>query len=75
MILPPETARFLRGSERMVDFEKTLRNLGLDFEMVTVPDGAGKTRGSSVRHYIKRKRHAIADRYGRKDRRPGGSDA
>lgn len=42
----------------------------------TVPDGAGKTKGSSVRHYIKRKRRDIASRYGRrKDRRPGGSNA
>ncbi|HEY3694821.1 potassium channel family protein [Phenylobacterium sp.] len=40
MILHPETARFLRGSERMIDFEKTLRNLGLYLEMVTVPAGS-----------------------------------
>ncbi len=33
---------------------------------LTVPDGAGKTKGSSVGHYIKRKRHDIAHRYGRR---------
>ncbi len=30
---------------------------------LTVPDGAGKTRGRSVRHYLKRKRHDIVHRY------------
>ena len=41
MILYPETARFIRGSERMRDFDKTLRDLGLQLELVTVPDKAG----------------------------------
>jgi voltage-gated potassium channel Kch len=45
MVLFPETARFIRGSERMLDFEKVLRNLGLDLEVVvaaerSVADGA-----------------------------------
>ncbi|MGA0600729.1 potassium channel family protein [Caulobacter sp. KR2-114] len=35
MILFPETARFLRGSERMRDFEKILGDLGMELEMVT----------------------------------------
>jgi voltage-gated potassium channel len=34
MILYPETARFIRGSERMRDFEKVLRDLGMELEMV-----------------------------------------
>jgi voltage-gated potassium channel Kch len=34
IVLFPETARFIRGSERMRDFEKTLRDLGLDIEVV-----------------------------------------
>lgn len=34
MILFPETARFLRGSERMRDFEKVLRDLGLEMEVM-----------------------------------------
>ena len=34
MILYPETARFIRGSERMRDFEKVLRDLGMQMEMV-----------------------------------------
>ncbi len=41
MILFPETARFIRGSERMRDFDKTLRDLGLQLEMIAVPEGAG----------------------------------
>jgi Trk K+ transport system NAD-binding subunit len=38
MILFPETARFLRGSDRMRDFEKVLGDLGMELEMVTVRD-------------------------------------
>jgi voltage-gated potassium channel len=34
MILYPETARFIRGSERMRDFEKVLRDLGMEMELV-----------------------------------------
>jgi voltage-gated potassium channel Kch len=34
MVLFPETARFIRGSERMRDFEKVLRDLGLDLDVV-----------------------------------------
>ena len=34
MILFPETARFIRESERMQDFEKVLRELGLEMEVV-----------------------------------------
>ncbi len=41
MILYPETARFIRGSERMLEFDKTLRDLGLQLEVVTVPDSSG----------------------------------
>jgi K+/H+ antiporter YhaU regulatory subunit KhtT len=40
MILYPETARFIRGSDRMRDFDKTLRDLGLQLELITVPDKA-----------------------------------
>ncbi|HEX4179302.1 MAG TPA: NAD-binding protein [Caulobacteraceae bacterium] len=36
MILFPETARFIRGSERMRDFEKVLRDLGLEMEVAIV---------------------------------------
>ena len=38
MILYPETARFIRCSERMRDFDKTLRDLGLELVVVNVPD-------------------------------------
>jgi voltage-gated potassium channel Kch len=45
LVLFPETARYIRGSERMRDFEKVLRDLGLDLEVVvaaerSVADGA-----------------------------------
>ncbi|CAN5241715.1 potassium channel family protein [soil metagenome] len=52
MILFPETARFIRGSERMRDFDKTLRDLGLQLEMVTVTEGSaaiGATVGEMER--------------------------
>jgi len=48
MILYPETARFIRGSDRMRDFDKTLRDLGLQLELIAVPDkaaAAGQTVG------------------------------
>ncbi|MDB5425720.1 MAG: potassium channel protein [Phenylobacterium sp.] len=41
MILYPETARFIRGSDRMRDFDQTLRDLGLRMEVVTVTENAG----------------------------------
>ncbi len=47
LILYPGTAKFIRGSERMMDFDKTLRDLGLQLEMVTVPDDSGAV-GQSV---------------------------
>jgi voltage-gated potassium channel Kch len=40
MILFPETARFIRGSERMQDFEKVLRDLGLEMEVVVVSENS-----------------------------------
>ncbi len=40
MILFPETARFIRGSERMRDFEKVLTDLGLEIEVVVVSEGS-----------------------------------
>jgi Trk K+ transport system NAD-binding subunit len=36
MILYPETARFVQGSERLRDFEKVLGDLGLEMELVVV---------------------------------------
>lgn len=38
MVLFPETASFIRGSERMQDFEKVLRDLGLDLEVVVAAE-------------------------------------
>jgi voltage-gated potassium channel len=40
IILYRETARFIRGSEEMVDFEKVLRNLGLNMDVVTAAPGS-----------------------------------
>jgi voltage-gated potassium channel Kch len=39
MILFPETSRFIRGSERMRDFEKVLGDLGMEIEVVTAREG------------------------------------
>jgi len=39
LVLFPETTRFIRGSERMQTFEKTLRDLGLELEVVVVAPG------------------------------------
>ena len=47
MILYPETSRFIRGSDRMRDFDNTLRDLGLQLELITVPDKAGAV-GQSI---------------------------
>ena len=47
MILYPETARFIRGSEQMQGFEKTLRGLGLDMEVVVAAAG-GAAAGVTV---------------------------
>ena len=48
MILFPETALFIRGTERMRDFDKTLRDLGLGLVVLTAPDDSaavGQTVG------------------------------
>jgi voltage-gated potassium channel Kch len=55
MILFPETARFIRGSERMQDFDKTLRDLGLGLAVVTVPDDSSAV-GQTVGEMEKRGR-------------------
>ncbi len=39
MILFPQTASFIVGSERMKDFEATLRELGMEIEVVSVAAG------------------------------------
>jgi voltage-gated potassium channel len=40
MILYQETARFIRGSERMRDFERVLQSLGLEMEVVAAAAGS-----------------------------------
>ncbi len=40
MLLYQETARFIRGSERMIDFEKVLNSLGLDMDVVIAAPGS-----------------------------------
>jgi len=40
MVLFPETAAFIRGSQQMADFEQMLRNLGLDLEVVIAAEGS-----------------------------------
>ena len=43
MILYPETARFLRASEKMRELERTLRGLGLEMDVVVVPEKGALT--------------------------------
>jgi trk system potassium uptake protein TrkA/voltage-gated potassium channel len=43
MILYPESAVFIRGSEQMQQTERGLHALGLELEMVTVPDNGALT--------------------------------
>jgi Trk K+ transport system NAD-binding subunit len=40
LILYQETARFIRGSERMRDFERVLQSLGLELEVVAAAPGS-----------------------------------
>lgn len=47
LILFPETARFLRTTEKMAEVERTLRHCGLDLEVVIVPE-SGDVTGKSV---------------------------
>jgi voltage-gated potassium channel len=52
LILYPATARFIRGSARMRDFEKTLRDLGMELELVVAGEdsaAAGATVGELER--------------------------
>ena len=39
LVLFPDTARLIRGSERMREVEKTLRDLGIDMEVVIAGEG------------------------------------
>ena len=41
LILHPQTARLIRGSKRMRDFEHTLRGLGLELEVVSASEHNG----------------------------------
>jgi voltage-gated potassium channel len=43
IILFPETSRFVRESERMQELDRTLRNIGLSFEVVVVPENGALT--------------------------------
>ena len=40
LLLYQETARFIRGSERMADFERVLRSLGLEMEVIAAAPGS-----------------------------------
>lgn len=57
MILYPETARFIRGSERMQAFDQTLRDLGLLMEVVTVTERSA-AQGLTVGELERRARGA-----------------
>jgi voltage-gated potassium channel Kch len=53
MVLFPETARFIRESDRMRDFEKVLQNLGLEIEVVVVLEKTA-VAGATVEEVEKR---------------------
>jgi voltage-gated potassium channel len=53
MILFPEIARFVRSSERMQEFEKVLRDLGLELEVLVAHDGSAAV-GASIEELEKR---------------------
>ncbi len=58
MILYPATARFVRGSDQMRDFDKSLRNLGLQLEVVIAAEG-GAAVGATVAEMEKRAKGAF----------------
>src|SRR5476649_465852 len=47
MILFPEITRFVRDSERMQEFEKVLRDLGLELEVLVAQEGSAAV-GASI---------------------------
>lgn len=47
MILYPETSRFLRTSDKMQEMERTLRGIGLEMQVIVVPE-RGALTGLSV---------------------------
>lgn len=53
MILFPETARFLRSSEKMQELERTMRGLGLDMAVVVAPE-KGALTGLSIEQIERR---------------------
>jgi voltage-gated potassium channel len=53
MILYPASARFIRGSERMRDFEKVLGDLGMEMEMVVAGEDSAAA-GSTVEELERR---------------------
>lgn len=58
LILFPETARFIRGSDRMRDFEKVLRDLGLEMEVVVAVDKSAAV-GASIEDLERRGKGAF----------------
>ena len=53
MILFPEIARFVRDSERMQEFEKMLRDLGLELEVLVAQEGSAAV-GASIEELERR---------------------
>lgn len=58
IILFPETSRFVRESDRMLELERTLRNLGLAIEVVVVPE-EGALTGLTIEEIETRARGAF----------------
>lgn len=58
LILHPESARFIRGSEHMRAFDRTLRGLGVRLEVMTVPERSAAV-GAAVSDLEQRSRGAV----------------
>ncbi len=58
MILFPEIARFVRNSERMREFEKVLRDLGLELEVLVAHEGSAAV-GATIEEIERRGKGAF----------------
>ena len=58
LILFPETARFIRDSEKMRDFERVLTEMGMDLEVVVAAPGSAMV-GQTIQDLEKRAKGAL----------------
>jgi voltage-gated potassium channel len=58
LIMYPETASFIRGSPRMLEFEQVLRSLGLELELIEAAPG-GKLAGRTIESIERQENGAV----------------